>query len=347
VYLVASSPPLGYVDGADPLFLPLPAREGGEPAKAADWALLDCAELTEAIAAAISPVRPDILHFHYAHPFVRCAAGLRRRLGRECPRMVCTVHGTDIVYLPEAALGEFAAAIGDLDAITAVSTDLSSRAAVLLSIPAPIVIPNFIDLNRALDRPQREPGDRPVRFVHVSNFQPVKRLNLLVDVFRRVARHTDSLLWMVGDGPDRSSAEEAVARAGLEGRVVWWGVRRDVDAILAQADVALITSAYESFSMFALEAMAAGAPVLAFEVGGLPEVIGAANAHWLHPSGDTDRLARAAIVLAGDRARLASMRSQGRLAANVFRESAIIPRYESLYRDLSSRPRRRIGDRDG
>ncbi len=109
--------------------------------------------------------------------------------------------------------------------------------------------------------------------MHVSNFRAVKRVRDVVRVFARVRASVPATLVMVGDGPDRTDAEEEAHELGVEQDVRFLGRIDLVAPLLASADVFLLPSKTESFGLSALEALATGVPVVASNVGGLPEVV--------------------------------------------------------------------------
>ena len=134
-------------------------------------------------------------------------------------------------------------------------------------------------------------GDRKI-LMHISNFRPVKRVLDVVRVFARVRREVPSVLVMVGDGPDRPSAEEEARALGVERDVHFLGRIDAVAPLLASADLFLLPSDRESFGLSALEALACGVPALGYDVGGLPEVVTSEVTGALRPVGDIDGLAR-------------------------------------------------------
>jgi N-acetyl-alpha-D-glucosaminyl L-malate synthase BshA len=178
------------------------------------------------------------------------------------------------------------------------------------------VIPNFVDPQRYVPRHER---DEPPVLVHISNFRPVKRAKDVVEIFRRVARRTTARLAFVGDGPDLSEVMYRVEQEGLTDRVTYHGVVDEVAPILAHARIFLLPSQSESFGLAALEAMAAGVPPVASNVGGVPEVIEDGVSGYLCPVGDA--MSRAARERAG----------------TVFHYEPIVRRYEELYRAVLAR----------
>ena len=109
--------------------------------------------------------------------------------------------------------------------------------------------------------------------VHVSNFRPVKRVDRALEVFRLIRQRVRARFALVGDGPVRAEIERLVNEAGLQDDVVFLGERQDLVGLLSSADLFLLPSAQESFGLAALEAMACEVPVVASNVGGLPEII--------------------------------------------------------------------------
>jgi L-malate glycosyltransferase len=107
----------------------------------------------------------------------------------------------------------------------------------------------------------------------MSNFRPVKRLEAVVDVFRRVREQVPARLVLVGDGPVRPRIERLCRRGGPVRRRRVRGEQPDALPWLSAADLFLLPSAQESFGLSALEAMACEVPVIASRVGGLPEVV--------------------------------------------------------------------------
>src|SRR4029453_15476686 len=122
--------------------------------------------------------------------------------------------------------------------------------------------------------------------VHMSNFRPVKRVDAVVEIFRRIRAHVNARLLLVGDGPDAHLAHERLTSAGLMGQAEFLGEQLDIVALLSVADLFLLPSSQEGFGLAAVEAMACEVPVVASAVGGLPEVIDHAETGFLHPPED-------------------------------------------------------------
>jgi len=287
----------------------------------------------------------DVLHVHYAVPHATSALLARdvlRAEGLPAPRLVTTLHGTDITlvgsdptYRPITRHS-----IRGSDVVTVPSRYLRDETRARLDLAdLPIeVVPNFVDADRFTPAPDRDRPATRVRhaeavLVHVSNLRPVKRAPDCVDVLARVAAVRPARLVIVGDGPDLGLIERRAAELGVADRVTLAGERHDVRDHLAEADVFLLPSTLESFGVAALEAMAMGVPVVATDVGGLPEVVAHGETGLLVPVGDVDALARATLDLVGDPARRMAMGRAARdRAVALFRTEPVIDRFEALYR---------------
>lgn len=297
----------------------------------------------------------DLLHVHYAIPHSLSAylarQMLRNRtltsLGRYLP-FITTLHGTDITlvgldrsYLPITRFG-----IQESDGVTAISNYLRERTHQAFTVDTPIeVIRNFVNCDLYTRHPDLVREMRP-RFaapeekllVHLSNFRPVKRVQDVVKVFAKVAQALPARLLLIGDGPDRSSAEYLARELGVASRVNFIGKQDNVNELLPLADLMLMPSEMESFGLAALEAMACRVPAIATNVGGIPELIDDGRNGLLFPLGDVDAMAEAAIALLSDPERLEEMsRTARQTAQDRFCTTRIIPLYEAYYREVLGR----------
>ncbi len=159
----------------------------------------------------------------------------------------------------------------------------------------------------------------------VANLRPPKGLEVLTRTAERL--HTSPLPWVwliAGEGPLATSLAAELAERGLATHVRLLGFRRDVPALLAACDVFCLTSNREGVPVSILEAMAAGKPVVATDVGGVRELVagtGGPEAQvpgetgLLAPAGDDRALARALAALIADPTRRAAMGAAGRARA--------------------------------
>jgi N-acetyl-alpha-D-glucosaminyl L-malate synthase BshA len=160
----------------------------------------------------------------------------------------------------------------------------------------------------------------------------------VVEIFDQVQREVPARLLMIGDGPDRSTAEWLVRRKGIQERVHFLGKQDRIHEKLAIADLMLLPSQLESFGLAALEAMACEVPAIATRVGGVPEVIDDGKTGILANVGDVDDMAQKAIELLSDEGKLRQMGKRARIAAQKrFCSTKIIPEYESFYRCVLER----------
>jgi N-acetyl-alpha-D-glucosaminyl L-malate synthase BshA len=136
---------------------------------------------------------------------------------------------------------------------------------------------------------------------------------------------------MIGDGPERQSAEELCKVLGICNDIRFLGKQEQMDEILSITDLFLLPSQYESFGLSALEAMACGVPVISTNVGGLPEININGKTGFLNDVGDVAGMAENAFYILGDEDRLESFKDAAITHARGFEKSRIIPLYEQLY----------------
>ncbi len=287
----------------------------------------------------------DLIHVHYAIPHATSAwiAGEMLRGERDL-KIITTLHGTDITLVglhPSfQAITQFS--ILQSQGLTSVSQFLKRRTVEDFGVPPERirVIPNFIDprvyrrdkkpCHRGTLAPQ---GEKIV--MHISNFRPVKRITDVVEIFARIAQDVPSRLVLVGDGPERPRAVERAEELGVGQRVLFLGKHASVDELLACADLFLLPSRNESFGLSALEALACGTPVIATNMGGLPEVVVHGETGFLFPLGAVEEMAEAGVALLRDELLWNRVSGSAREdAVQRFSSDLVIPRYERLYRDV-------------
>ncbi len=291
----------------------------------------------------------DLLHVHYAIPHATSAVLARQILeqqGAYVP-VVTTLHGTDITLVGRDASFESVVcySIEQSDGVTAVSDYLRRETHEHFCTDCEIeVVPNFIDTER-FQRMDKEhfkqalcPGGEKV-IVHVSNFRPVKRAPEVVRVFHRLRQEGLPLkLLLVGDGPDRSNAERLARELGIYQDVRFLGKQEPVEEILSIADVFLMPSGSETFGLAALEAMACHVPVVASDIGGLPELVVEGECGFLCPLGDLDAFTERTRRILTDDTLQARMAAAARARAeNAFGLDRIIPQYEAYYEHVLDR----------
>ena len=142
---------------------------------------------------------------------------------------------------------------------------------------------------------------------------------------------------LVGDGPLRAEIEQQAAALGLGERVLFLGDRRDIPAILAASDMSVLTSDSEGLSNVVLESMAASVPVVAYDVGGNPELVND-DRGALIPAGNENQFAGAICRLLSDAdLRRDQGRNARRFAEQNFSLAHVCRQYEDLYVNLLAR----------
>ena len=292
--------------------------------------------------------RLDILHAHYAVPHATAAFLSRQVLAsghHPTPRVVTTLHGTDITLIGnDPSYSQIVAfSIEQSDGVTAVSESLRQTTYAELGVTRNIeVIPNFLDcsLHRRQTIPSlrgRFTGNDPnVKIVtHVSNFRPVKRVDSVLAVFDRIRQTMPARLLLVGDGPDLDKASRLARQLGITDLIDVVGAQEEIVPLLSISDLFLLPSAQESFGLAALEAMACEVPVVASNVGGLPEVIEHGVSGFLHPPDAIEDMAASAIMLLRDPGRHRAVADAACLRVRVdFCADRVVPMYEECYRRL-------------
>ena len=282
----------------------------------------------------------DLLHVHYAIPHASAAYMAKQILKKEGINLpvITTLHGTDITLLGRDASFEpvISFAINESNAVTAVSQSLRTDTYKLFGINIDIeVIPNFLNPNLIDEdivkeiREEYAPNGTPM-LIHISNFRPVKRVMDVMEIYKRVNDLKPSVLIMVGDGPDRSKAEQ-FARENQLNDVVFVGNVKNPMELLSAADVMLLPSESESFGLAALEAMASGVPVVSSNAGGLPELNRHGVSGLMSNVGDVDEMAKQVFYLIEKEERLMKFKDQARERASAFSLEAVLPLYEKLY----------------
>lgn len=282
----------------------------------------------------------DILHVHYALPHATSAFLARQLMeGKKLP-VVTTLHGTDITLVGRDPsfyrIVKFS--IEQSDGITAVSHSLKKQTCCQFGIDKPIeVIYNFFIPKPALM------GKKPLRhlfvsgkqklLVHSSNFREVKRPEDLIHIFKRVRDAIDCRLLLVGTGSGLSAVRSLVNELKLQNDVVFLGKSLDIDPYIASSDLFLLPSSQESFGLAALESMAYGVPVVATDIGGLPELVEQGTSGWLSPVGDVERMAADALrLLTDDKEYSAFSSAAAKRAATLYSAEKVVPQYEAFYK---------------
>lgn len=282
----------------------------------------------------------DLFHVHYAVPHATAAFLATEMIGDGAPKVITTLHGTDTTLLGPNP--QYRAAIEHAlihsQAVTTVSESLRRQTKDIFELRDEItVIPNFFTPNRpgrSREEVRRDLGIKDGEFLvtHMSNLRPTKRIDLLLRVLAAAANRDRARLLILAGAPF-AAFQPLVDELGLRANVI---VKEDAAAVedfLPASDAGFYTSENESFGLSILETMFFGKPVVAFAIGGIPEVVG--EAALLHPFGDIEGMASSldALFDSPDTARQLGHRGRER-AENYFTAAKVVPRYEELYRQV-------------
>lgn len=289
----------------------------------------------------------DVVHVHYAIPHAISAHLAKEIAAATNPfALVTTLHGTDITLVGmEPTFHPLVKySLEKSDAVTAVSGFLQEKTrqgfGADLSIQS---IPNFVD-TALYTRSAPETLERRLRcgdewiLMHVSNFRPVKRVQDCIRILAEVRKKLPARLIFVGDGPERSEAERLTRELGVEEHVTFLGKQSALPEILSVADIFLLPSQQESFGLSALEAMSCSVPVIATNIGGIPEVVKHDETGYIAELGDVQRMAKYCVELLSNPKKLAAFRANARRrAVENFDIATIVPLYEDLYESVTAK----------
>ncbi|MEN3040175.1 MAG: N-acetyl-alpha-D-glucosaminyl L-malate synthase BshA [Bacteroidia bacterium] len=281
----------------------------------------------------------DIIHVHYAIPHAVSAylAQQALRYQHRSVTVITTLHGTDTTLVSQDPdlYPIVRLALRASDEVTAVSYALAEETQERFCLEEPpLVIPNFVDTTyfspNKRDERLRTAFASPdeILLVHASNFRPIKQTTQILRIIASLLeRGLPVRLLMIGDGPERAQCERLAQELKLSRIVHFVGNIQDVAPLLAIGDVFLLTSAYESFGLAALEALACGVPVVAATVGGLPEII-QPESGMLYPPNDLSAAEDAILKVVS---RLDSYREGALRTASSYDVDKVLPLYENLY----------------
>lgn len=266
----------------------------------------------------LSQLKPDVLHTHQIAALLYAGSAARKA---RVPVIVHTEHGKHYgARFRTRLVGRLAGR--SADRFFCVSEDIANEVRRFRIAPDSkiAVVANGIDTRRFAGNTGglkvREalgiPADAPVVGT-VGRLVEVKRQDVLLRGFAQVrARITNAHLLLVGDGPLENGLRQLAADLGLSDCVHFAGYQPDPGRYLRAMDVFALTSRSEGMPLCVLEAWAAGLPVVASRVGGLPELIEEGRTGFLFESGDDRALAHQVAILFADKVRARLMGQAGR-----------------------------------
>jgi glycosyltransferase involved in cell wall biosynthesis len=279
---------------------------------------------------AIEGWKPDLVHLHTAR--ATWLGGLASKLAKvpaiTTRRMDKALKSGWRQRLMYDALVERAVAISP--AVELALREGGVPAAKLALIPSTVEPREEDPPARTRVRRALEADDGSIVVLALASLVRRKGLDVLLDA---VARLEDErfVLWIAGDGPERVALEEQAERLGISRCVRFLGRREDAQDLLAGCDVFVLPSRKEGLGVAALQAMAAGRPVIATRVGGLADAV---VGELVEPE-DVDGLARAIERLRRDPRLRQELGSAGRERVRErFHPSRMVAAYEKLYREV-------------
>jgi len=313
------------------------------------YPLFEHSPYTLALAAKMSEIaeyhKLDILHVHYAIPHSISAYLAQKIMKNHKIKTITTLHGTDITlvgndpaFLPITKFG-----VEVSNGVTAVSEYLRQRTNEEFHIIKDIcVIPNFVDTDKffPVDSEELKNHIAPKgEFIisHISNFRPVKRVEAVVEIFKIVNENLPAKLLLIGDGPERARIERFCHKLKICDSILFLGKQDSIPELLSISDIFLLPSETESFGLAALEAMSCEVPVVASNVGGLPEVIEDGECGYLIDKDNIPVMANKVLTILQNPDYRECMGKKGRKCAlDKFDKHLILPRYEEYYQEILS-----------
>ena len=282
-------------------------------------------------------VRPDIVHAHWWFPNGLVGTWLGRLANKP---LVTTLHGSDVRLARAVAFARpgFRHVIHRSTVVTAVSSWLASEAQQVVAAPAPIVAP--MPVATELFTPAGNRSHDRLLFVGRLNRQ--KGIELLLHALSRIPNRSVSLD-VVGDGEDREGLETLAGALGIGDRVRWHGAlpQGRLPDFYRSAAALVVPSVGEGLGLVAVEAQLCETPVIAFQSGGLPDVVQHDRTGILVPEVGPGALAAAIVSLLEREDRGAALGAAGRMhAVATFAPQSVARRYADIYRSaIASSPR--------
>lgn len=263
------------------------------------------------VAKIIKEEKPHILHTHNTQPLIDGTLGALLSGWR--PKIIHTDHAREF---PDKKRYMFAEWLVShlVYKVVGVSDKTTQNLHTYEKIPWKklVTIQNGIDQSKfeqPIDRKRKKkelgvPEESPIIGV-ISRIEKVKGISYLLQAMPRIVQEFQALkLLIVGDGSERENLQIKSRQLGIQENVFFTGIRNDVHELLQILDIYVLPSISEGLPMGLLEAMAAGCPVIASNVGGIPGVVGyEGNAILVHPGQPTEIASSVIFLLKNDQKR--------------------------------------------
>jgi len=275
-------------------------------------------------------LKPDAVHLHNPTPTIYAAAAARFA---GAAAIVSTRHS--LIAPPHDRVMElkYAIAARFCNSVVGICDATANNLRSLHTVPRKKILRIYngaVPLERTA--PEKLPQKSGFTLVFVGRMEPVKNHALLLNSFRAALSSLPQLrLWMVGDGSERARMESLAAELGIAAQVTFWGQQLDVAPYFSAADLFIMSSVSEGLPMSLLQAFSLGIPAVVTNVGGMAEVVRAAQAGIVVPSGDAAAMAQAIVAIAegGE-----SVRQFSQNAEQAFREKFSLQTMADAYMQL-------------
>jgi len=205
-----------------------------------------------------------------------------------------------------------------------------------------MVIPNGIDLSpyriqkdKASLRHQFNAPLEAAILTYIGRLDDQKGIDVLLDAFSRLPElDIPCVLWVIGDGPLRGDLEKRAVGPAQNNQIIFWGYRKPVTDYLFATDLFILPSLYEAMPLTLLEALAAGLPCIATDVGDNNLIIKPGENGLIVPPNDSPALQQAIISLLRDRTLREQMKTNNLLKINNFDEQFMVERLQIIYNRL-------------
>lgn len=271
--------------------------------------------------------KPDVVHAHWWFPNGLVGTWLGRMSNKP---LVTTLHGSDVRLARSVAFSRpaFRHVMHRSAAVTAVSRWLASAAQEVVAAPRPIVAPMPVATDLFTPGGSRSTD----RLLFVGRLNKQKGIEMLLHAVSRITRpiHLD----VIGDGDDREALEELARGLGIADRVHWHGAlpQQRLTDFYRAAMALVVPSVEEGLGLVAVEAQLCETPVVAFDSGGLPDIVQHDRTGILVPTVDAGALAAAISSLLDRPDRGAALGAAGRLhALATFAPESVAKRYTDVY----------------
>ncbi len=289
----------------------------------------------------------DLINVHYALPYSVSSYLAKQIVLTENIKIpvITSLHGTDIHTIGRKK--DFKPIIrftlSQSDGITAVSKFLAEQSREL-DIESEIkVIYNYVDSKRFKREKSKELTELKREFTtsnekiifHASNFRKIKRIEDIIMAFNRINRKVKSKLILAGTGPERAKIKELVEKLKLKKRVFFLGQVKKIEKYYAISDLFMLVSEKEGCPLSILEAMASEVPVVATNVGGIPEILINGKTGYLVEKGDITDMARKAVRILTDKRKRKQMGEAGRQEVlEKYNVDKVVTQYEDYFRRI-------------